>query len=68
MSEYVDFDSVSAKLKKRGFPFLYIERNIYGVDYQAYIPETSEFEKEDAENLREGLLKVLEILDEEINK
>lgn len=67
MSNCTEFESLTDGLKKKSLPFVYVERNIYGVDYQVFIPETNEFEEEDAENLKEGLLKIIEILDEEIN-
>jgi len=65
--EYVSFDRVVEELKGRMEPFVYIERNFEGVEYQVYIPETGEFEKEDVFNLKEGLLKTIEILDKELN-
>jgi len=63
-----EFDDITEALKERVFPFLFVERNANGVDYQVYVPDTAEFELEDMENLKDGALKVLEILNNAIDK
>lgn len=63
-----NFDDIAIALKNRGLPFVFIEVNPNGVEYQVYAPDTDEFEVWDCEELKKGTVKVLEIINDEICK
>lgn len=50
-----NFDELVPKLKDRGLPFIFIERNPNGVDYQIFTSNDDEFEIDDLCALIDGI-------------